>query len=99
MPTPTLDQMNANYEKFNDIEVGKRKNKSCQEILDEYNQTYDRVTKLIEEIGPDKLREVGTILWYSEGYSLDDSIVYASYGHKREHVGQIKIFRKKELKS
>ncbi len=94
-PTPTLDTMNADQEKFNDIEVGKRKDKSRQEILDEYSQTYERVAKLVDELGADKLRETGTIPWYGSDYSLDDFIVYASYGHKREHAGQIKGFRKR----
>lgn len=94
-PTPTLDTMNADQEKFNDIEIGKRKDKSSKEILDEYAETHERVVKLIDEIGPEKLREVGTIPWYGSDYSPDDFIIYASYGHKREHTGQIKIFRKR----
>jgi hypothetical protein len=39
------------------------------------------------------LRAPGTIPWYGAEYALDDLIVYFNYGHKREHAGQIGLFR------
>ena len=39
------------------------------------------------------LRQVGTLPWYGAEYALDDYLVYAFYGHKREHSGQISVFK------
>jgi hypothetical protein len=39
------------------------------------------------------LRSTGTIPWYGEQYSIEDLIVYQYYGHKREHVAQIWVYR------
>jgi len=94
-PRPTLDSMARDSKAFNDEQVAKYKAMSYDEILDDYSKTYERVIGLVTTLGPEKLREVGTIPWYGEVYSLDDFIVYASYGHKREHTGQIKQFRKR----
>ncbi len=94
--THYLDAMNKSSSSFNDEQVAVFRAMSFDQILEDYIKTYDRVRILVELIGPQKLQEVGTIPWYGKEYSLDDFIVYASYGHKREHVGQIKQFRKRE---
>ena len=94
-PTPYLDQMNESPDKFNEVQVGLRKDRTAEEVLNEYQAGHEEVMKLIEKFTPEKLREVGTIPWYGDNYSLDDFIVYASYGHIREHAGQIKQFRKR----
>lgn len=91
---PHLDNMNSDREGFNDKEVGKRKNMSPQEVMAEYNDTHNRVTEIIKNMASELLRQTGTIPWYGAEYSLDDYIVYASYGHKQEHIAQIKRFRK-----
>jgi uncharacterized damage-inducible protein DinB len=82
-----------NHQQFNDEQVAKRKDQNFQEILDEYNQAYEKVAELINRISPEKCREVGTLAWYGPEYSLDDYLVYNYYGHKREHGAQIAEFK------
>lgn len=94
-PTPYLDIMNSAREKFNDKYVGEYKSMNFQGVVDDYIQTYERVRALVERLGSEKMREIGAIPWYGNEYSLDDFVVYASYGHKREHLGQIKQFKKR----
>ena len=49
---------------------------------------------LINMIPIETLRiETGTISWLAEEYSIEDLIVYQYYGHKREHVAQIWVYR------
>ena len=98
VPTPYLDEMNSNPGGFNDKEVEKRKNMSAQEVMREYTDTQKLVADVIKNTAPDLLRQVGTIPWYGIEYSLDDFIVYANYGHKQEHIGQIKRFIKQKSK-
>ena len=92
-PTPTLDHMRADHTAFNDSEVERREGHTPEQILREYTEAHERVIALAAELGPDRLRQPGTIPWYGEGYSLDDLIVYANYAHKREHCGQVRQFR------
>lgn len=82
-------------QKFNDNEVSKRKNKDFNEILSEYNKAHEDIMALIFKITPQKCLEKGTLVWYGKEYSLDDYLVYAYYGHKREHGAQIALFRDK----
>ncbi len=89
-PRPYLDHMSKSKSGFNDDYVAEYKSKSFDELKKEYEATYGRVLEIMSKMSPDKLCEEGTIPWYGSEYSLDDFIVYASYGHKREHVGQIK---------
>jgi uncharacterized damage-inducible protein DinB len=77
---------------FNDDETAKRRDENFQEVLDEYNQAYEVVLKLIAQIPAEKSRELGTMPWYGEEYSLDDYLVYSFYGHKREHGAQFDAF-------
>lgn len=78
---------------FNDSQAALRQGHTAQEALTEYQETHDRVTILVPQIKPDIWRKTGTIPWYGSEYSLDDFIVYAFYGHKREHSAQIAVFR------
>lgn len=93
--TPVLDIMKASSKDFNDRMMAQYKAKSFQEVLEDYNTACERTRQIAEKLGPDKLREVGTIPWYGPEYSLDDFICYASYAHKREHVALIKAFLKR----
>jgi len=61
--------------------------------MDEYTQAHPRVMTLVEELGPERLRAVGTIPWYGADYWLGDFIVYAIYGHEREYCGQVRQFK------
>ncbi len=90
--TPYMEQY-VRGEVFNDLQVGARKGKSPAENLDEYNTTQAKTIELIAQITPETLRQSGTLPWYGMEYSLDDFIVYAFYGHKREHSAQIHVYR------
>jgi DinB superfamily len=92
-PTPTLDAMGRDRAGFNTAQVAARRGRTPQQVMDEYTQAHTRVMTMIEELGPERLRAVGTIPWYGAPYSLDDFIVYAIYGHEREHCGQVRQFK------
>ena len=91
--TPYLSKFTDPGGNFNDPEVAARKGKSVKEVLDEFNDTYALVMSLITRIPVETFRQAGTIPWYGIEYALDDYIVYAYYGHKREHSAQIAAFR------
>lgn len=93
-PTPTLDQYRGEKgDQFNDAQVELRSGNSPGEVLMEYNETQARTMSLVARISPETLRQTGTIPWYGIEYALDDFMVYAYYGHKREHTAQINVFR------
>ncbi len=94
-PTPTLDAKREKGERFNESEVAQRRGETYQYVLDEYTRAHERVMSYIQEIPAETLRKEGTIPWYGPAYSLDDFIVYANYAHKREHSGQIRVFRRR----
>ncbi len=48
---------------------------------------------MVGRIPSETLRQNGTLPWYGMAYALDDFLVYAYYGHKREHSAQIAAFR------
>lgn len=80
--------------RWNDVEVENRRGKSAAEVLDEYAATYNfTMENIVPKIPPETWSKVGTIPWYGKEYSLDDFIVYAFYGHKREHGAQIAVFK------
>jgi len=91
--TPYLSKFTDPGGNFNDLEVAARKGKSVKEVLDEFNDTYALVMSLITRIPVETFRQAGTIPWYGMEYALDDYIVYAEYGHKREHSAQLAAFR------
>lgn len=91
-PMSALGTFVQQNRQFNDSEVDRRKGKSIQDVLTEFNDTHAQVMSLIAGIAPEKLREVGTLPWYGAAYSLDDVLVYMYYGHKREHSAQIAVF-------
>jgi hypothetical protein len=93
--TPTLDRMNELGADFNDREVDARAALTPRETLDEYVSHNLRAAALIARIPAETARQVGTIPWYGAEYSLEDLLVYMDYGHKREHCGQITVFRDK----
>jgi hypothetical protein len=92
-PTPTLDRFLGNNVGFNDDEVAARASLSSSATLDELTAEHERVMGLIDAIPIETLRSTGTIPWYGEQYSIEDLIVYQYYGHKREHVAQIWVYR------
>jgi hypothetical protein len=93
-PTPTLDaHKNMDGDAFNAFQVDGRKTRSYQETLAEYKAAYDRVMAILPRIPEETLRETGRLPWYGEDYSLEDFIVYQYYGHKREHMAQVAVYR------
>jgi hypothetical protein len=91
--TPVLNRFIELGGQFNDNEVDKRKARTVQEVLTEFNDTHTQVMSLIANIPRETLRQNGTLPWYGMDYALDDVIVYMYYGHKREHSAQIAAFR------
>ena len=83
---------NPMTEGWNDREVALRSALSPHATLAEYAAACDRVMALLAEVPPEVLRRPGTLPWYGMEYALDDFIVYAFYGHKREHSAQIDHF-------
>ena len=94
-PTPTLDLFRDPQGTFNDKQVALRKEMSVADVVAELNDARSRVAGLISRMSDDTLRRAGTIPWYGAEYALDDFIVYANYGHKREHCAQIALYRKR----
>lgn len=92
-PTPYLTRYTDPNGNFNDSEVAARKEKTIREVLGEFNDTHAQVKSMVAQIPPETLRQSGTLPWYGAAYALDDFIVYAFYGHKREHSAQIAAFR------
>jgi hypothetical protein len=93
-PTPLLERFGGD-KRFSADEVERRRSATPAEVLAEYDATHAEVARLIERIPPEELRRPGTIPWYGPEYALDDLIVYAFYGHKREHAAQIKQQRRR----
>ena len=90
--TPYMEQYARGLE-FNDLQVAARKENSSTELLDEYKTAQARTIEMVAQLPPETLRQTGTLPWYGMEYALDDFIVYAIYGHKREHSAQILVFR------
>jgi hypothetical protein len=76
----------------NDMLVAQKEGRTFDELLAEYQDAHTRVMERIVRITPEKLREVGTVPWYGDEYSLDDFLVYTFYGHKREHAARFEAF-------
>jgi hypothetical protein len=89
--TPMLNAF-VNQE-FNDTQVALRQNQTPGEVLAEYSSAYEQVAALAAQLSGETFRQAGTLPWYGLEYALDDFIVYAFYGHKREHCAQIAVFR------
>ncbi len=92
-PTPALDRFVELGSQFNDYEVNKRKEKTMQEVLQEFNEAHSAAMSQLATIPAETLRQTGTLPWYGMDYALDDVIVYMYYGHKREHSAQIAAFQ------
>jgi hypothetical protein len=93
-PTPTLDLLkDMDGDAFNRIQVDQRWGKSPQEQLAEYQTVYEQAASLLPRLPEGLLVETGRLPWYGEDYALDDFIVYQYYGHKREHMAQVAVYR------
>jgi hypothetical protein len=92
-PTPHLDAYRRTGMAFNDEQVDVRKSMSAAKTLTEYEDAHADVMNLATLFPFERYREVGTLPWYGLEYSLDDFITYAIYGHKREHIAQINVYK------
>lgn len=91
--SPRLDRFFELGERFNDVTVAERDDLSFDQTIAEYTRCYEDAMASLAAIPSERLREPGTLPWYGSEYALDDLIVYQQYGHKREHSGQIGLFR------
>jgi hypothetical protein len=93
-PSPLLDEFKGDGQAFNDHQVDVlRKDMTFDQVFVEYKTAYERVAALAQRISPEAWRQTGILPWYGGEYDLEDFIVYSYYGHKREHCGQIQVFR------
>ncbi len=84
---------------INDLQASLRKSLTAQQVFAEYGNTFTyNFEQIVPKVPKDIWSRVGTLPWYGAEYSLDDYIVYSFYGHKREHCGEINVFKDK-LKS
>jgi hypothetical protein len=102
-PTPLADELKADGQAFNDRQVDVlRRDRSFDQVFDEYKSAYEQNTNLAVRIPAEIWRQNGILPWYGAEYDLDDFVAYTYYGHKREHCGQIQVFRdrfKENIKS
>ncbi|MGH2538108.1 MAG: maleylpyruvate isomerase N-terminal domain-containing protein [Candidatus Promineifilaceae bacterium] len=92
-PAPTRDRQQADGELFNSDEVAARSQLSPAEALADYTRCYERALELARRLPAERWRQAGAIPWYGREYDLDDYVAYAFYGHKREHMAQVAIYR------
>jgi hypothetical protein len=93
-PTPYLDRfLRIGNARFNDYEVGRRDGLRYREVIAEYQESHERTMKLAAQVDPEVYRQPGTLPWYGLEYALDDYVCYTYYGHKREHMAQIDVFK------
>jgi hypothetical protein len=83
------DLPSADSRTFNDDQAAIRQDWPIDRVMSEFLEAHERVMRLAARIAPEVWREVGTIPWYGDEYSLDDLVVYQQYGHKREHDPQL----------
>jgi hypothetical protein len=91
--TPRLDRFLDLGEDFNDITVAEHDALTFEQTIAEFTGCYEEAMASLDRIAPERLREPGALPWYGPEYALDDLIIYQQYGHKREHAGQIGVFR------
>ncbi len=93
-PTPLLDEFKGDGQAFNDHQVDVlRKEMSMEQALAEYTSACEQVAALAGRIPRNIWQQNGILPWYGAEYDLEDFIVYTFYAHKREHCGQIQVFR------
>lgn len=94
-PTPTLDLFLSSPQGFNDTEVDRRQGMSPAEVWAEYEQMTAQTKEQIAQLPMEFHRKNGILTWYGPEYDLEDFIIYTFYGHKREHMSQINVFKDK----
>ncbi len=93
-PTPNLDRFTSmDGDSFNALEVSKRQNQPVKMVVADYDNGYAKVMDILPKLSPEDLTQPGALPWYGMEYALDDFIVYQYYGHKREHMAQVAVYR------
>jgi len=90
---PNMADMAELGDAWNDLQVERRTDMTVAEVMAEYNEVHEQVMARAAKIPAETYRQNGKIPWYGPEYCLDDFVVYASYGHKREHSAQISVYR------
>jgi hypothetical protein len=89
-PTAILQAyMQARGEDFNRENVTRLSDLTPMQLMQEYRSAHQRAGEALMKIPVETRRQRGLLAWYGEEYDLEDFILYASYGHKREHAAQI----------
>ncbi len=92
-PMPLTEQLAANGQVFNDVQVDRLRHPlTMVQVFDEYQAAHERVRRGVAALPPTLWRQPGILPWYGPEYDLEDFVVYTFYGHKREHCGQIATF-------
>lgn len=91
-PTPFILKFLHHRDEFNSGEVEARKYLTAQQVIDEYQDTQVQTTSLLMQIPGDKVRQTGTMPWYSQDCSLAD-FIHRHYEHTYEHCKQVALFR------
>ena len=93
-PAPLLDKFTSQRgDEFNAGQVSLRKDWPPARVLADYDAGYECAQSLLPRITLELQRQPGTLPWYGSEYSLDDLLVYQYYGHKREHMAQVSLYR------
>lgn len=96
-PAPLRQQFMADGQAFNDQQVDVlRQDHTFEQVLAEYRAAYEQASALARQLPADVWRQAGSLPWYGPAYDLEDFIVYTYYGHKREHAGQLQVFRDRQ---
>jgi len=90
---PSLGQMLRDGQAFNDAQVAARIGLSPAETLAEYEQAQAQSMALTAALPSSLFYNTGFLPAYGMEYDLEDFITYAIYGHKREHMAQVGVFR------
>ena len=83
----------ADPERFGVDEIQARRHLSPAYTFAEYDRTYRHAMALLRRLPAKKLHEKGLLPWYGEQYDLEDFLVHAFYGHKREYSAHVALYR------
>ncbi len=97
-PTPILDRWLKHREQYYAAGIARRHAVTVQAVLGEYNEVHAETINQIIRIPDDKLRQNGTLPWYSEELDLEQFIAYTFYHYKRNEVEHIAAFRDQMLR-
>lgn len=93
--TPLHDQkVRASFLEFNETQWKLNKNQTWEEVLKRYMDVNAQIDQMVKKLSSEQMTKPDATLWYGDKSSFDDVIAY-SYGHKKHHIAQIKLFRQR----